>query len=241
LGEESGNLKYLEAIMGLEIVELVLATEKTFGVKIPDADACAMQTPGDLADWVAAHVRTDKNAPCLSQARFYRLRALLMETSGVSRKKIRPATPLAELLREDALRAFWARLDSNASRLPGLELPPAFQAGVTAINFCIPLALALYLGVKTWNFLFFPITWFVLFIATSFLTYRLTQRKRVLLPRTLRHDVAALLPFIEVPSPPVWTRETILERIILEISAICGVSADDIGEHTRFVEDIGMG
>jgi acyl carrier protein len=226
--------------MGLEVVELILMVEKDFGVEIPNKDANKIQTPGELADWVVAHVKTGKNASCLSQARFHRLRALLMETS-VPRRKIRPSTPLTELLQEDnARQEFWARLKAtpNARDLPRLELPPAFQTGVSAITFCVPLAFALYLGLKAWNFFFFLLAWFILFMATSLLADRLTRRKRTRLPQKLKH-VAALLPFIEIPSP-VWTREIILERIILEIGGITGIPVGEISEHAHFIKDLGM-
>ncbi|MDR3157865.1 MAG: hypothetical protein LBU11_02405 [Zoogloeaceae bacterium] len=229
--------------MGLDTAELILTVEKSFGVEIPDADACKMQTPGDLADWVAARVKTDKNAPCLLQARFHRLRALLMEAS-VPRKKIRPSAPLVALLQEkNALRDFWARLTAapNVSRhLPHLELPSTLQTMVTTINICGPfvLALMLYLSVKSSAFVLF-FTWLVLYFLAISLMHRLADHKRTQLPQALG-NVAALLPFVEIPTS-VWTRKTILEKIILETSGITGIPMEEISERAHFVKDLGMG
>jgi hypothetical protein len=232
-------------IMGLDVVELILEVEKSFGVEIPDADACKMQTPGDLADWVAAHVKTGKNASCLSQARFHRLRALLMEVS-VPRKKIRPSVPLVALLQgKNALRDFWVRLNAapNVSRhLPHLELSSSLQTMVTTINICgsFVLALILYLNMKSSDLVhfFLILTWLVLYFLFLFLVYRLTDHKRTQLPQGLG-DVASLLPFVEIPTP-VWTRETILERIILETSGITGIPMGEISERAHFVKDLDM-
>ncbi|MDR2690265.1 MAG: acyl carrier protein [Azoarcus sp.] len=230
-------------IMGLDVVELILEVEKSFGVEIPDADAYKMQTPGDLADWVAAHVKTGKNAFCRSQARFHRLRALLMDAS-VPRKKIRLSVPLVALLQgKNALRDFWARLNAapNVSRhLPHLELPSTLQTMITTINICgsFVLALILYLSVKSSEAMHFFLTWLVLYFLFLFLTYRLTDHKKTQLPQPLG-DVASLLPFVEIPTS-VWTRETILERIILETSGITGIPMGEISERAHFVKDLNM-
>lgn len=50
--------------MGLDSVELVLATEAEFGITIDDRDAASLTTPGALADYVAAHL----GKPALQQA-----------------------------------------------------------------------------------------------------------------------------------------------------------------------------
>jgi hypothetical protein len=232
-----------------DLDELILTTEDYFGIEIPLADACAIQTPGALADYVMACVKTNKDAPCLSQARFYRLRALLMEIPGMSRRKIHPATPLAGLMREDALRDFWARLKlpvpNTSAYLPRLELPPAVETSVAAINFWVPLALSLpimlYPVLKSWDFSFLFLwlcAWLTLCILTFNLTDWLTEHKRVLIPQGLER-VAALLPFVEVPNA-AWTRETVLERILLVTSFLCSIPADKINEHAHFVEELGM-
>jgi hypothetical protein len=63
--------------MGLDTVELVLAIEDEFGIRISDRIAQTLRTPGDVADYVMTRVRTEANSLCLAQAGFYRVRAAL--------------------------------------------------------------------------------------------------------------------------------------------------------------------
>ena len=60
--------------MGLEGLEIVLATEETFAIAMPDAVAAAIQTPAELIEFIAANVPIATSQECLTQQLFYRLR-----------------------------------------------------------------------------------------------------------------------------------------------------------------------
>jgi acyl carrier protein len=235
--------------MGLDLVELVLYTEETFGIQIDDAEASQIHTPGELADYVAARILRGEGgaAPCLSQTRFYRLRSVLMEILDAPREKIRPKTPLAELMQADhRLPERWKRLSAalTISRFPfplsRPELPPALQAGVMAVNGGAPLLFLCCALAARWSFPQTLVPLFLLWIGTLFLTDRLTRQKRTRLPRKFA-TVAALLPHVHIPpASPAWTRAAILGELIRMTSAQSGVPVDEIREDTRFVEDLGM-
>lgn len=42
--------------MGLEATEIVIATEETFGIDIPNEAAARILTPAELVEYVASHV-----------------------------------------------------------------------------------------------------------------------------------------------------------------------------------------
>ena len=83
--------------MGLDIVELVMATERTFGFHIPDEDACGLGTVGELHEYVRA------NAPGASEdARLWeRLVDLIEQETGARRDAIRPEASFVYDLRLD--------------------------------------------------------------------------------------------------------------------------------------------
>ena len=60
--------------MGLDGVEIVMETEETFGIEIPDAIAERLYTPGDLIEYVLSQLATTPSDSCLTQQLFYRLR-----------------------------------------------------------------------------------------------------------------------------------------------------------------------
>ena len=60
--------------MGLDGVEIVMRTEETFGIEIPNKVAARLLTPAALVDYVAANVPMKATEECRSQQMFYRLR-----------------------------------------------------------------------------------------------------------------------------------------------------------------------
>ncbi len=78
--------------MGLDSVELVLATEEEFGISIDDADAARLTTPGELADYVALRLGTPAGQQ-YPWSRDYLLRRIITLTSrqlGIPIAKIHP-------------------------------------------------------------------------------------------------------------------------------------------------------
>lgn len=60
--------------MGLDGVEIIIETEETFGIDIPNEVVERIETPGDLIDYVASSVDMTAVDECLTQQFFYRLR-----------------------------------------------------------------------------------------------------------------------------------------------------------------------
>lgn len=87
--------------MGLDGVELVMECEQEFGISIPDADASAVRTPGQLAMLIIKLMRQDGGrlpaSICPSASLFYDLRRKLV-SDGVQRDHIRPGSRFKDLM-----------------------------------------------------------------------------------------------------------------------------------------------
>ncbi|MBC7807654.1 MAG: hypothetical protein H7145_16090 [Akkermansiaceae bacterium] len=85
--------------MGMDTVELIMATEERFDIEIVDADAERIVTVGDLYEFLCG--RLDSSAlrrPCETQRVFHRIRKALVRTAEVPRWYVRPARRLDDLL-----------------------------------------------------------------------------------------------------------------------------------------------
>lgn len=111
--------------MGLDLVELVMAIEGSFGIEIPDADACRLETPGLLIAYLADRISIESStrARCLTQRAFYRSRAAIARRFNVKRRSMLPSSRLRDLLADrkdewkdlgrDIGSAAWPRLKSD--------------------------------------------------------------------------------------------------------------------------------
>jgi hypothetical protein len=230
--------------MGLDLLELILDTEETFGIQIDDNHAAWIQTPGALAAYVAARIAATREVRCRSQAGFYRLRSALMTTCDVPRKRIRPSTPLAELLPQDArLSERWARLKTaldSCYRLPAPEYPPRLARWIMTIQCALPVLLLFHAAWQKWPVFPSLVAVLTLFVSTGSLMQWRFQHWRTRIPKKFR-TVAELLPYVRIPSSLPWSDTDILKTILLLTSEHSGVPLHEIREDSRFVQDLGMG
>ena len=84
--------------MGLDGVEIVMRTEETFGIEIPNEVAARLLTPAALVDYVAANVPLKATEECLSQQTFYRLRRGFRSQLKALSATLELDTPLKEIL-----------------------------------------------------------------------------------------------------------------------------------------------
>ncbi len=221
--------------MGLDSVELVLATEEEFGIHIDDADAEKITTPGMLADYVASRLGSTAagQGHCRTQAGFYRLRAGLVKHFGARRKEVRPDSDIRTFLTGDT-RKQWEKLKTaiDAPRLPELECRKSISY---PLCFGMPLAGALLLLLATvpaWTLL--PAA-LVLFIAAAIIAGKLADT----VPEKLR-TLGALVPYVLIPRQEEWTRDDILQRVMLITSEQLGIPLEGIHPDHHFVKDLGM-
>lgn len=99
--------------MGLDGVEIVMMTEETFGIEIPNAVAQRLLTPADLVNYIAAQVTTLSVDACQTQQLFYRLRRGFRRQVAALSQTFEPDTPLADILHEDQWDAVWAAVRAD--------------------------------------------------------------------------------------------------------------------------------
>lgn len=92
------NLSFLHKYMGLDGIELVLAIEDEFRITITDDEAVDCTTPAKLTDLVYAKLGNAESEICPSQHGFYKVRKLLMDQTSIPSSRIKPDTPLDELI-----------------------------------------------------------------------------------------------------------------------------------------------
>lgn len=114
--------------MGMDGVEILVEVEDAFGVALDDRRVADVRTVGDLVDLVHAVAPRASQERCLSALAFWRLRAAL-GALGVARSRVRPRTPLGEVVWSTELcasqrRAAWRRLADEL----GLDLPPLVRS-----------------------------------------------------------------------------------------------------------------
>jgi acyl carrier protein len=107
--------------VGLDTVELVLEIEDAFSIKIPDDEANAMVTVGDVFDYIVAKTSVPTNSSvCLSAIAFYALRRAATTLGATNR--LRPSDPILAILPDSHRPEYWAQLqDTSKLRLPPLR------------------------------------------------------------------------------------------------------------------------
>jgi acyl carrier protein len=99
--------------MGLDVVELIVATEVAFDVEIPNADAATFTKPRDVIDFLEAHLPRADHARCTSQRAFYQTRQACMRPFGASGHTLTPRTPLGFALPAAHRRDSWRKLGAE--------------------------------------------------------------------------------------------------------------------------------
>lgn len=103
--------------MGLDAVELVMAIEETFDLRIPNAEAARMLTVREMIDYVASRKSTVPSARCSTQQAFHAVRRALRSASSWT-GPITPDTPLTAFADRERWPNVWRRARSSAAADP---------------------------------------------------------------------------------------------------------------------------
>jgi hypothetical protein len=100
--------------MGLDLVELVIRFEETFGVPIPDRVATELNTPGKVTDYILSQVEMSQGPlSCLSQRAFYSLRREFIQQLSLSPRQFVLDAQLKEILPEERRDEIWKNIGSS--------------------------------------------------------------------------------------------------------------------------------
>ena len=93
--------------VGEDTWELFEVIEDSFGVELGSYYELAGVTVGQLAARIKSQASYSPPGRCLTSAAFHQLRKALTDTTGASRKSIRPTTPLSTVLPWRTRRSDW--------------------------------------------------------------------------------------------------------------------------------------
>lgn len=223
--------------MGLELVELHMAVEGEFGVRLPIQ---SFTTVGDFFDSIVGALQRQRgtasfSCPCVPS--FFIVRNALRETWGAS-TRIYPSTPLSAVLPNGRLADAWERLE----RCIGIRLPtltPSREVG--AVLFALTGA-AVIVGLGLLSLL----DGFAVLVAGGlafFLHVVLLNFAMFHLPRRLPRDVVTVGDLVRSVVPPQGTAEhqtddLLWRRFVSLVSDQLDVPTAEIRRASQFVRDL---
>jgi len=188
--------------VGLDSVELVLRLEEEFSISIADEEAADSLTVGDIYHLILSKIQV---APgCVTRRAFYLTRRALIDTLGVTRRSIRPASPLSPLFPEPARRKQWDEMaESMGLTVPPLRLHHDLKQEVYMSAFGVSAVVAILAPILTAIFLSVPlgitafvlafVLWIALGIALCGLLLRLNRPRATELPADTAGELAQIL------------------------------------------------
>lgn len=226
--------------MGLDGVELVMETEKTFGISISNDEAEAIRTPGMLIELIRGKVKQTDERYCRSQRAFYLLRKALQNNFGSQRCDVNLSTSVTSYLDQRSHVPQWNELQKSigATRWPALTYSPnvgIFVASVTTLGFLsswivfsplIGPEVSLVFALGAAGFLYF-------------VCQKLSQPIKKWVPKKYA-SCRNLVPFVISASLISWTAQQIhqdVKRIVIEI---LGIPEEKYRLDADFVKDLGM-
>ncbi len=112
--------------MGLDTVEIVMATEAAFNIKISDGEAETIVTPRQLIEFVMTKIAAAETGVCVTQRAFHLLRRSFVSHQLLTRQQIRPGTELALAFPRQQRAEQLRQLSSELAVDP---FPPLVRAG----------------------------------------------------------------------------------------------------------------
>ena len=221
--------------MGLDAVELVIVVEDEFQIVISDEEAFKCETPNLLTDLVYSKLRQSESDVCPSMHGFYIVRKILMEQLTIPRKKIKPETPLIELINKTNRELLWKRLLSTLSTGETIYAPlekPRWIKVVILISSLIVFVL------------FLSITESAIFailaaIFNSMILNTATLWFQAEFPKNFQ-TVTDLIRVVSTLETKVWNREQVFNRVKMLIVEQLGVKAEKVLPDSHFINDLGM-
>lgn len=240
--------------MGLEMVELVVGSEETFGISIGDNELEVVSTVGDFYEFILKKLQITGKQTCMSSKVFYILRRGLIPLTGMKRQEITPDSELSELMPKRKRRKMYKQLCMSIGlRLPKLRLPECIQ-------YTIPWIIISEAIVLIWLIPFFQE---LIFVSNMLLAVLLVISYFIL--RTLLNPFCIDLSYFYPASGNMLTlgdltKETLsinfkkfqstetdwnpdnvwiaLKEIIIDTN---GSSPEEVTKEARFIEDLNFG
>lgn len=225
--------------MGLDGVELILATEDAFGIRIEDEEAADCLHPRDVIDLVWEKVTHSTDRRCPSQRAFYITRRALVECFGVSRKSVVPDAPLAHYIPAENQPESWELLRAaiGARIWPDLKRPNWINAVNAAAVMSVFAVLLLWAVLAYSEFL--VICSVLAAFAVSRIMIFVTNPWKNRIP-IYEKSVKDLMKLTYSSGQMQWTREGVAELFKEIVMEQLSVSEEQYSEDAHFVKDYGV-
>jgi acyl carrier protein len=230
--------------MGLDGIELILATEEAFGVTLDDVDIAKVVTPRDLGDLVYKQLETTNEEICQNQKAFYILRKVLMKIYGLKRDDITLEFRLDTVIPKDKQKEHWLNLKEfvKARSWPKL-LQPQWMLKLRSVSLlflliCPVVLFMIFLPVYiAWSGFLVAVTLMVLFQRVF---EKKTMRYRCRIPE-IYLTIKALVHFVKTSNDIKWTRDQVQKQLRTVIIEKLGLKESQYNDDSSFVADFGMG
>jgi hypothetical protein len=248
--------------MGLEGVELILAVEDEFGIRVPEECAQEMETVRDLYDFIVDTLVSTRPGVCPSMFVFYRMRRALADRLGIDRRSITPDSDFRELLRdEDARREHWQRMREDVgAKIADLEMPAEKQRMAWRMKYLERVAyVGFVVGAVTLcgvlvSWCLAPLALVIAAIAGGLLTLPIIgsrqeyEREHATVVPAGHETPRAVISQIVPPNEWLirresrgWLQANIEERLLHHVREVCCYIPGDITLDSRFVDDLKFG
>ena len=235
---------YSPRTAGSDTEELVYAIEDAFGIQITQDDYFGVSTVGDLHRLILSKLPEPNSKRCLTSAAFYRLRRGIVETLGVERRSICPATPLEDVLPREGRRRAWRRLEA-AVDLPflELELPSTMALALLVLGIALSVVPGVCFGLSgAWIGLLF----FVGLLAFSRLLILLASPFAVCFPNNaatigdLARDLAAINHGRLAAETGVSNGQEVWHSLVRLVMLISRVELESVTPEASILDDLGI-
>jgi len=221
--------------MGLDVVELILALEEEFGIEIADDDAFKIETVRDMTDYLYFKVRDRKGDRWnIETAEREFLIALAKVAKMEADQKIEFNKRLSDVfplnVRKKRWRELRIKLNAGEYSWPKLKISPVVKFAIFAISIFV-FALVFYLS----SFIlaaFFTIPCLIFLIVLA-LPFR----------RSFPHGIVTAKDLFKEYYSPYRQGKVSYDVVMKRVKEITmeqlGVSASDVTDDARFIEDLG--
>jgi|GEM_PF-988573 len=237
--------------MGLDGVELVIATEETFGIKIEDAEASRTVTVGQWYELVCNKLKIESQNSCATQKAFYTLRKQIISLLNIKRSEIRPDTLVETIFPLSTRKHIWEIFVKNTPlKLPILRFPPwVYKIMVSYVILVLLIIVGYWILYATlWlhrgelNVFIGAIEISVVSFSLFWLFYKIAFPFSVYLPSSCRTlgDLSREVLVLNTEHFKPFSEKDIWVILVNLISEQLGIEKDRIKPESSFVKDLGL-
>ncbi len=228
--------------MGLDSIDLVVAIEKAFDIKIPDSEAEKILTVGDMYNAVHKHINEANNHKCLTQKIFYHLRANMVSMGIAGPAAIKPQTGLETLIPLNSRYNDWQQLQSASGyKMPVLKFSGNIEMLISAVYIIcfisiVGITMAVVEGLMSGGYVIYPLMLAGIIYGLNRLLDKRKTRFQVADMRTL---ISAILSMNKFDRTEMGRKdvELLINNIISDKN---GIAMEEITPDKYFVKDLGI-